>query len=200
MSELSAHPDSAALRTTRRTLAKAAVWTTPVIAMGAAAPAIAASAPPGLQGYVTVVKQCSGGDMRLAINGIGSYPDRGLWVFNARPSSLANAAITFYFPTSLGTIPWSTESGSAGWSVPTVDSSVTQISGFTAYTTKYTGSWAYVSTGTDPYSFATGQPSFAATVTASMARCNTGGLTLYARRTVDVDGKTVSFQRGPVTL
>ena len=200
MSEPSARPGSETPRLTRRTLARTAAWTTPVIAMGAAAPAVAASAAPGLQGYVTVAKQCAGTTMTLTINGTGTYPDKGLWVFNAQPSSLSNAAITFYYPSSLGTISWSAAAGNSGWSTPTVDSTAPQISGFTAYTTKYTGSWTYVSTSAPPYSFANGQPNFTATVTATTARCSDGGVSVYARRTVDVDGTTIAFQRGPVSL
>lgn len=194
-------PAAASTPVTRRTLAKAAAWATPVLTLAAAAPAVAASnTPPGLQGYVYVAKQCVPRSTLLSIDGSGSYPSRGLWVYNTTSSTtVTNASITFYYPSDLGTLSWSAGTSNSGWSVPTVDSTAQTISGFTAYTTRYTGAWQYVGSGDPTYTYALGQPNFAARVSGSRY-CGVDDLPVYANRTVTVGGSTISFRRGPVYL
>ena len=182
---------------TRRTLAKGAAWTTPVLLVGAITPPASASVQPGLQGWVGVKKDCSGivsRTMTLTIDGTGSYPDRGLWVYGPSNPVIANAYITFYYPSAL-VITWTATSANSLWSVPTVDNTAPVIAGFTGYTTNYSGGWTYHSTGTDgPYSTANGQPSFTGTAPATSTLCN-NSTTVYARRTVTVNGQTISFVR-----
>lgn len=194
-------PETTARPLTRRTVAKGAAWVTPVLMTGAIAPAVSASPQPGLQGWVDVGKSCNlVSTMTLTIDGTGSYPDRGLWVYNAQPSQLSNAYITFYYPTGLAPISWSANSANSNWSIPAVDATATPISGFTAYTTRYSGTWTYHATGADgPYSTADGQPSFSGRVSGAGTYCR-NGVDLYARRTVSVDGTPVMLLRGPVTI
>lgn len=192
----------------RRTLVKGTAWAAPAIAIGNAAPAMAASRPPGLQGWVTVGKQCrSASSGVLTINGTGggnanppNTNSRGLWIYNTNSgTTITNASMTFYYPTSLGTISWSSASGNSGWSVPAVDTRVPQIPGYRAYTTNYSGSWQFYDNPglEDDHHRATGRPNFTASLTIS----NCGQpLPVYARRTVTVDGEVVTFQRGPVTI
>lgn len=176
----------------RRSIAKGSAWAAPAIVLGAAAPATAASPQPGLQGWVQVSTQCLLRGQSITIDGRGDYPDRGLWVFNAPPSTIKNAAITFYFENGLGTLTWTGSSG--GWSTPVVDNSVPAISGYTAYTTRYSGSWTSAPNASPPYSYADSQPYFATSVTG----CQT--IRVYAYRTVTVNGQVYSFRRGPVVL
>ncbi|PWJ27315.1 hypothetical protein ATK17_3506 [Branchiibius hedensis] len=194
-------PDTADRRVSRRTLAKGAAWTTPVLLVGVVAPPASASPQPGLQGWVDVGKSCNASfAMTLTIDGTGSYPDRGLWVYNAQPAQISNAYITFYYPSGLGTIAWTAASGNSNWSVPAVDATAPVIAGYTAYTTRYSGTWTYHATGTDgPYSTADGDPKFTATVAGAGTYCR-NGVSVYARRTVTVNGTVYTFLRGPVSL
>lgn len=186
----------------RRAIAKSAAWSTPAIAIGVAAPSAAASTtstPPGLQGWVTVTETCSiSAGMQLTIDGTGSYPERGLWVFNTtRTTAIAQASMTFYFPSDMK-LQWSYASGgSKQWTQPAKDSAAPSISGMTAYTTRYTGTFAHVSGGTD-FSYAVGQPKFQANALA-YSYCRSA-IKAYASRTVTVDNKQISFRRGPINL
>lgn len=179
-------------------VAKGAAWTTPVLLTGVVAPAFAASIAPGLQGWVSVGKDCNQSRITLSIDGTGSYPDRGLWVYNAPPGQVSNAYIQFYYPVSLGVISWVAESANRSWSVPVVDLTAPSISGYTAYTTSYSGNWRSATDGGQQYSYAIGQPDFTGTVSNGTS-CSTA-VSLYARRTVTVNSQVIAFQRGPVTL
>lgn len=190
----------------RRTVAKSAAWAAPVIAIGVAAPAASASTtdtPPGLQGWVTVTESCSPrSGTQLAIDGAGSYPDRGLWVFNTTPTTtIADATMTFYFPSNLK-LTWSyAAGGSRLWSPLTRDTSAPSITGMTAYTTRYSGGFVHVpggAPGKPAYSYAEGQPRFAAEPL-PYGHCQSTILA-YARRSVVVDNEQISFQRGPISL
>ncbi|QNF93458.1 hypothetical protein [Janibacter sp. YB324] len=185
----------------RRQVVKGAAWTAPVIVMGTAAPAQAASPPPpGLQGWVTVGKNC--GTDRLTIDGTGgngaeppNTGTRGLWIYNTTASTqIANPRITLYYPSSLGTITWTAVSGNSNWSVPVPSTVDPPIAGYIAYTTFYTGGWQFRSAY--GYSRASGRPNFQASVNISCS----GTIPIYARRTVTVSGETISFIRGPVSL
>lgn len=193
----------------RRSVVAGAAWAAPTIAIGSAAPAMAASRRPGLQGWVTVGKNCSrdSNDV-LRIDGTGgngaeppNTGTRGLWIFDtSNVTQIENARITFYFPSSLGTLSWTTVSGNTNWSAPVVSTVDPPIAGYTAYTTYYSGGWQFrdLTPGTDnDYTRATGRPNFRA----SQVINNCGSaITAYARRTVTVDGETISFIRGPISL
>ena len=193
----------------RRTVVKGAAWSAPVIAVGTAAPAQAASPlPPGLQGWVTVGKDCNTfGNDTLTINGTGgngaeppNTGTRGIWIYNTTASTtVANARITFYYPNSVAPLTWSAASGNSGWSVPVVSTVDPPIAGFTAYTTFYTGPWEFRNLpGTaNDYSRATGRPNFQASKV--IPSCGST-IQVYARRTVTVNGQTISFIRGPIGL
>lgn len=185
----------------RRTVVRGAAWSVPVVAFAGAAPAFAASLPPGLQGWVTVAKRCRWtSQSTLEIDGRGSYPDRGLWIYNTRETTtIADAKITYYFPNSLGTLTWQAAAGNSRWSVPAVDNSAPVIAGHTAYTSTYTGGWQFVDSPGDgvDYTYATGQPHFSANLSYSSCQRT---ITAYARRSVIVNGETIDFTRGPINL
>lgn len=197
----------------RRNLVKGAAWSVPVVAAVAAAPSASASPEPALslQGWVEIGKNCFSNPATLTINGTGgnnsSPPNdgrRGLWIFAPAPSTdwtITNARITFYYPTTLGTITWSAAAGNSGWSVPVVTVGLDPaIAGYTAYTTYYSGTWTFNNlTGTEnDYFFANGRPNFVANPT--IANCTTTDIPAYAQRTVTVNGNVITFRRGPVTL
>ncbi|MCT2293058.1 hypothetical protein [Janibacter hoylei] len=184
-----------------------AAWAAPTIAIGSAAPAMAASRPPGLQGWVTVGKGCENSRLTLTINGTGggtaNPPDsnsRGLWVYNTNSStSIANARVTIYYPNSLGTIAFSrVGSGGTTWSIPAVDSTAPARSGYTAYSTFYTGNWEFYDLNgvIDDHHRAVDRPNFTATINVSSCP----NIQVYSWRTVQVDGQTISFTRGPISL
>lgn len=209
MKQESPQPTPEATALSRRTLAQGAAWAIPVAAVVAAAPVMAASTP-GLQGWVEIGKRCRMGSDTLTIDGTGgnsaSPPDngsRGLWVYRTTAATtLEYARITFYYPSSLGTITWSAATENADWSVPVVSTIDPAISGYTAYTTYYTGGWTFYNlTGTvNDYTRATGRPNFTGSAALSDNQCRDGGLPVYARRTVTVNGEVISFLRGPVNL
>lgn len=181
-------------RPSRRTVVVGAAWAAPVIAAVTAAPVFAASRAPGLQGWVQLQKSCDKKDKktgRVTITGVGSYPDRGLWVFDSNPSTqITDASIVFYFDQAL---TFQVGSGNNGWSLPTVDKSAPQISGFTAYRTTYSGSFTYDTK--NQLWIASGAPSFYATLDSCGKTLNS-----YAHRYVTVNGQSVDFLRGPITL
>lgn len=201
---------SAGTTVRRRAVVRGAAWVTPAIVIGNAAPAMAASRPPGLQGWVTVGKQCRSGSDTLTIDGTGgdnanppTDNSRGIWVYNVTNGSPPqNASLTIYYPSSLGTITWTRGSGSSGWSVPATDSTAPSRAGFTAYTTFYSGTWAYKNNtnNLDDHYLANGRPNFSAAVSLGDSQCGTNGLTLYSYRRVTVNGTFLDFTRGPIYL
>lgn len=199
--------------TTRRTLVKGAAWALPAVTVVGTAPAMAASVPKGLQGWVALNKRCKQiwecingywriiSEYKLTIDGLGSYPTRGLWVMGTQQSTqISDAQITFYYPTWLGTIRWEEASGNLGWSVPAKDDSAPAKAGFTAYTTRYTGTWIYVADG--DYTVAAGQPKFRGVGRQRdhSKDCGCRTVQVYARRSVVVQGERVTFERGPAYL
>lgn len=198
----------------RRTVVKGAAWATPAIVIGSAAPAMALSRPPGLQGWVTVGKSCDLGGffqddtLNLTINGTAGNganpPDsgtRGLWVFNTYgTTALSEARLTIYYPNSLGSLTWSRVGSNENWSLPAVDATAPAIPGFTAYSTFYSGGWQFRgghSNAIDDHHLAVGRPNFKASK--KLSSCP-GTLTLYSWRYVKIDGVPISFRRGPLSL
>lgn len=181
---------------TRRALMRGAAWAAPSALIAVAAPAIAASSPE-LNGWVQVATSCStwSGAQTLSIDGTGRYPVRGIWVDQA-PASPApsGASITYYFP-STRALTWTRASGgSATWSTPARDGRAPRISGFTAYTSTYSGTWTYDATARRQ--IADARPAFR--VTNTLDSCRT--VQVHALRTVTLGGTDYSLQRGPVTL
>ena len=194
--------DPAKIGVSRRTLAKGAAWTVPAAAVVAAAPAYAASIPPrGLNGWVTLRRQCQSGD-DFFIDGRGNFTDggdndRGIWTFipdpNAEPTS---GEIIFYFNRS--DLTFSNGSGS-GWSDLTrypAGDSTRPASGYFAYRTTYTGDWTYFPAheawvaDSDPY--------WTSNLNTESGDCRT--VRAYARRSITVSGETITFTRGPVSV
>ncbi|WP_269928056.1 hypothetical protein [Kocuria massiliensis] len=180
----------------RRTIAKGAAWSMPIIAAAAATPTYAASAQPGLQGWVTLGKSCNT-TSALTLSGVGAYPDRGIWIEQASATSKAtNASLTYYVSSSLGNLTWKAQADNGAWSIPVVDTAAPAKAGFTAYTTKYSGTWSFKSDAN--VLLASSNPSFTAALTTYSA-C-TAGIQAYATRDVTVDGNRIQFTRGPITL
>lgn len=175
---------------TRRTLVRGVAWSVPAIAVAGAAPAMAASIPPrGLNGWVQLEKRCD--EARFNINGAGSYPDRGIWVFvNDPTATISGAEIIFYFADS--TLTWTNSSG-PGWTNLTRYAAGDGLApaGFYAYRTSYSGGWTY--NATDEVHVANNDPYWYRV----LSGCP-DSICAYARRTVTVNGETISFLRGPV--
>lgn len=189
----------------RRTIVKGAAWAVPAVALATAAPAHASSPipPNGLNGWVTLSRSCSR-NPQFSIDGRGNFTggganDRGIWTFVPAPGGTAPtfAEIIFYFDRD----GWSfANSSGPGWSnlerYPAGDSGAP--AGFYAYRTVYTGGWTFVDrpgesqdawvADSDPYWLENDMP----------GRCTT--VCAYARRTITVNGVTVSFRRGPVCV
>lgn len=180
----------------RRNLVKGAAWTVPVVAVAAAAPMAAASPIParGLNGWVQLQRDCDA-RYQFVIDGVGNYPNRGLWVFTTQSDAPTSATITFWLPSPSFTF---TNSSGTGWSNLARNSAIDSQSpatGYYAYTTTYTGNWNFVS-GPDRYEAAT-DPRFLENDVPGTC----GRISAYATRTVTYSPTDqVSFTRGPVTV
>lgn len=182
----------------RRTLAKGAAWTVPAAAVIAVAPSVAASPipPRGLNGWVTLRRRCGLGD-DLFIDGQGNFTgggnnDRGIWTFIPDPNaSITDAQIVFFF--NRGDLTFTNGSG-AGWSNLVRDNTLDgtrPATGYYAYKTSYTGSWTYFG------QFQAWAADFDPYWTANMGQ-SCGAVSAYARRSLTVNGETITFTRGPV--
>ncbi len=179
----------------RRALTSAAVWATPVISMAAAAPAMAASFPPGLQGWTQWQRQCGASTTTLTVDGNGPnnlvYPNEqyGYYVFYATSTTtLTNACMSFTYSPGYPAITWTPLTGSgAGWSLPTL------LPGTSTYRTCYTGPWTYVAaSGANPAFAITAQvPIFRGTT--RVTSCLSQAITIV--RAVTVNGNVLSFTR-----
>lgn len=185
----------------RRNLVKGAAWTVPVVAVAAAAPMAAASPipPRGLNGWVTLRRNCSQ-NPNFRIDGLGNFTggganDRGIWTFVNDPNAtLTNAEIVFFFNRS--NLSFTNGSQGGGWSnlvrVQALDGT-SPANGYYAYRATYTGTWTYFpqyqawSADGDPY------------WSTNIGSCNSG-ISGYARRTLTVNGETITFTRGPVSV
>lgn len=193
----------------RRSITKGIAWAAPVIAAASTAPFASASRvvrSPGLNGWVTISKNCQTNN--LIINGRGSFTgggnnDRGIWIFdnnNDPGAGIQNAYIVFYYPSSLGNLTWTTQTGT-NWSAPVLTTAMgPSQAGFNRYITYYTGTWTY-NTVYKAW-VADGQPYFTASI--SSTSCGSS-IKAYAYRSVDVQRpndtwENVAFLRGPVTL
>ena len=192
-------PTSPVMR--RRTLVKGAGWSVPAVALSAAAPAVAASSdipPDGLNGWVTLQRQCGGWGADFIINGRGNFTgggnnDRGIWVFIADPNAtIENATIIFFFNKSDLVFSNGSETGWTNLVRSTSDDANRPANGYYAYKATYSGRWTYNATfkawvaNSDPY------------WSADLSPCTT--VTGYARRSVVTNGKLVEFTRGPVSV
>lgn len=184
----------------RRTIVKGAAWSVPVVAVAGAAPAFAASPipPRGLNGWVTLSRSC--GRTEFSIDGRGLFTgggtsDRGIWTFVDDPNAdITHAQIIFWFDRDGWTF---TNGNGSDWS------NLTRMNpqpsppaqGYVAYVTTYTGGWTYFPqheawvADTDPYWYTRDMP----------GRC-TRRVRAYADRSITVNGETVAFRRGPVSV
>lgn len=184
----------------RRNLVKGAAWTVPVVAVAAAAPMAAASPipPRGLNGWVTLRRNC-GWNPNFRIDGLGNFTggganDRGIWTFVNDPNAtLTNAEIVFFFNQNNLSF---TNGSQTGWSnlvrAQALDGT-SPANGYYAYRATYNGNWTYFSqyqawsANGDPY------------WSTNIGSCNSG-ISGYARRTLTVNGETITFTRGPVSV
>lgn len=171
--------------TSRRRVLTTAAWSIPVIATAVAAPAQAASQVRGIGGWVEVEWS-----KRVTLDSRGTYPDRGLWVTDTvSGDTITNATITFYLSvTTLAT--WSALGGNEGvWSLP-VDIGTSTIAGtpVRGYTTTYTAPI----TATAPITLLNNNLHW-------QTNKGFGNASVWARRSVTVNGEVLSFLRGPVS-
>lgn len=186
----------------RRTLAKGAAWAAPAVAVAAVAPMVAASPipPRGLNGWVTLTRQCTRTNNEFQIDGRGTFTgggnsDRGIWTFVDDPNAeISGAAIVFFFDTRSASF---TNSSGGGWTnlsrATELDASA-PAAGYYAYRATYSGKWTYFPrhnawvADSDPYWLWNMPPGGCTTI------CG------YARRSLTVNGETVTFTRGPVCV
>lgn len=198
-------PSQAPIR--RRTITKGLAWSVPTVAAVAAAPVVSASPIPerGLDGWVQLGRQCTyegtwpWGDYVtvIEIDGRGSYPDRGLWVFTQQGDMPASAKVTFWFQYNNLTF----SGGGSGWSALARDSdmdSYRPVAGYYAYSATYNGTW------TDNPGTTSDTRRYEAAVDPFWSATRSGGcvrICSYATRTVIYsDTDSVTFTRGPVCL
>ena len=184
----------------RRTLVVGTAWATPAVLAVSSLPAVAASRPAGLQGWVSLGRTCGTGKNpvnTITIDGRGAFTgggdnDRGLWVFIDDPKAvITDATMIFYIS---GTeLTFTAAAGNSGWSVPVKDTTVPQMNGYVAYRTTYSGTWTW--NATYRTWVAVGQPHFTGTWTGSCTQ-----RTLYLRRLVTVNGTVTELLRGPTYL
>lgn len=185
----------------RRNLVKGAAWTVPVVAVAAAAPMAAASPipPTGLNGWISQSRSCSR-TRWLIQDGRGNFTgggpnDRGIWTFVADPNAVITYAQLIVYH-NYSNISYQNNS-EAGWSNldrnPALDS--TAPAGFYAYEATYTGTWVYSAQYGAWY--ATGDPYWTGLRTGTSNGCV--AVSTYGRRTITVNGNTVTFIRGPIT-
>lgn len=188
----------------RRTLVKGSAWAVPVVAVGAASPAMAASPEPGLNGWVVISRDSDcqwdwsdwGWKCTCYVrydgyrNGDATYDGvrLGLWVWDAHSSEITEQpSLNIHLPYQ---VSWQSQSGNSGWSLPTP---VGQDSdGFYLYRSTYTG--GYVDqTGPDglPEVVLTGRPHFLGSRSGS---CPTDRRQKITRR-VGINGEIIQFTR-----
>lgn len=196
--------DSLAVRNpARRTIVKGAAWAVPAVTIASAAPAMANSPipPNGLNGWVTLSRQCNRNNGWFQVDGRGNFTggganDRGIWTFVPDPNAqITFAEIIFYF--NRNNFTFTNRSEGNGWTNLNRFSQGDGVApaGHYAYRALYTGNWTWFqqyqawSANDDPWW----------TTNSASNTCNTT-VTGYARRTITVNGETVAFMRGPVSV
>ncbi len=215
----------------RRAVAVGAAWTVPVMVGAQSVPAFAASEPGGdipvppddgdskvgLQGLLNIAKGCGGyqrGPYSMVVNTTDIsdtkpvYDDKGelvrygFYVENGKPTvEPRNAKLTIYVPSRLGSIRWTNRATSSGWSNLTVDRTVPQHRGMTAYSAVFRGQWVYhndskqwIASGPAPQWGA--NPPNLSLQGSACGYCNNGTMPAAARREVTVGDKVLTFTRG----
>ncbi|TWE11371.1 hypothetical protein [Rudaeicoccus suwonensis] len=133
----------------RRTLAKGAAWATPVLIMGSAAPALAASAVPFAVTRSTLYgvagsgngTTCGTGTALLVQNGTGgavsggtsSSAGTGVTITNNTAAAATASGIFRTFLASVSGLAFTEQSGYTSWSTPTQTAVTSVIAGVTYY-------------------------------------------------------------------
>lgn len=197
----------------RRTLVKGAAWSVPVVAVGAAAPAMASSLrmDPGINGWVLnsprsrFLVPC-GWTLRVdsAPSDPPATPDGapfGLYLYNIEPDDIiTNATITYWIigEQSSGAT-WSQNSGhSACWGTPVKGASAIKADGlrYTPYTWTYSCSIPAVPAADGRVWL--GHFDSTATFTQPSDRCD--NVTYWTQRSIVVNGEVLTFERRNGTL
>lgn len=194
---------------TRRHVLRGAAWAAPAAAVSVAAPAVAASSVPLLGGILTVSSSTGaigtpGRTQTITINGSAVYPTAGIWMENVPTTPNPTAArYTLYLPSaSYSSLTWTRIGNDQTWTVPTADSGVTAISGYTAYTTTYSSPTTASRWDRDTSLrriYATGRPHFQA-VRSIASNVTVPAPTVYSLRRVTYNSLPYTLQRGPSTL
>ena len=190
----------------RRTLTRTVAWSTPVIAVAAAAPAFASSLrkDPGINGWVLVTtsdRDSNSFDVRFDSDEPGTGPDGapfGLYVYdpnrtgNTLNDSYTNAAVTLWLRTDRDRTPadngWSTAGSGAGWSAPSDAGLQIKPDGFQyrGYRFAYTGTFTLV---------AAEERVYLTDLVASSNNVDSADPTYWVERSITVNGVVQSFQR-----
>ncbi|QDO88384.1 hypothetical protein FNH13_08545 [Ornithinimicrobium ciconiae] len=169
----------------------------PAVTLAAAAPAMAASPEPGLNGWVVISRGTTGWPFSTCRvrydgyhDGAGYYNGTrlGLWVWDATSSQITTApSLTIHLPYQ---VSWQTDTGNNGWSTPT--SVGTDSEGFYLYRSTYSGSYSN-GTGSDglPEVVLNGRPHFVGTSNGSCPNNRRQKIT----RSVGINGETIAFTR-----
>lgn len=175
--------------TTRRAVLRTAAWTTPVIAFATAAPAHAASkTKAGLQGWVEVQWY----DGYITIDGRGSRPDRGLWVTDTKVGDrIKDVSIIFYFADT-DAVAWESLTGNGNAWTALEDLGVSTPSDIGVPVRGFRITYRRSITAASPIT----------ELNNNIVRRTTSkaiaGSRVWARRSVTVNDKVISFLRGPI--
>lgn len=196
---------NAAGTSTRRSVLRAAAWTTPVIATAVAAPAFAASQDKyGLNGWVYVKWSSKWEQFKnkkgklewrlreyLTLDGRGEEPNIGLWVSETKPGDvISNVSIVFYTSVT-ESLTWTALSGNSGaWSTPTAEP-VTTLNGVSVR--PYRTTYLSPITATSPTTTLNNDLVFQTTGS------GVASAKVWALRSVSVNGKQITRLRGPVS-
>ncbi|WP_424464705.1 hypothetical protein [Pseudoclavibacter helvolus] len=180
--------DTTTTGSSRRSVLRAAAWTTPVIAFATAAPAFAASYPktPGINGWIEFHYPTSGGNGRVTVDATGTYPARGLWINDVvSTTTVSSIYIVFHFRAASGTLNF-TKSGSSQWSNLTRVGTI-QINGgnYISYRSNYTG----------PLPLTPGRTFIPNDFVFTSQSVSGGTRAPYIDRFVTIDGAVQSFRR-----
>ena len=181
----------------RRTLVKGAAWSVPVVAVGSAAPAMASSPDPGLNGWVLISRFYSGWPRSRChirydgYNGGASHGGGvrlGFWVWDATAAEITEPpSLTIHLPYE---VTWSFAAGSSGWSLPNY---VGTSGGFHLYRTTYSGTYTdTINSDGYPEVVLDGRPHF--TGATGRWSCPTDRSQKLTRR-VGIDGEIIEFTR-----
>lgn len=181
----------------RRTIVKGAAWAVPAVTIASAAPAMAASPEPGLNGWVVISRENywdGGWRCRIRYDGYRDGDDYygstrlGLWVWDSEiPDITTTPSLTIHLPYQ---VSWTTSTGNSGWPAPTYVG--TDSGGNYMYRSIYAGTYTQgIDNQGRPEVVLNGRPHFIGT---SSGQCPSNRYQAITR-SVGVRGETLAFKR-----